>query len=211
MKIARFFAVIFGIIGTVLLIGSVGLCVMSRNASVRMTEVPEAAVACSKELADAISGGDLATAGSRMYGQPDLGVERLPDDVRGALIWDAFVNSLTMEFTGACYATDTGIARDAVITVLDVPSVTEKLNVRAHALLTARVENAEDMAQLYDETNNFREDLVEEVLTEAVLQALAEDAKTVTREVTLALVYRDNQWWVVPDQTLLTALTGGVA
>lgn len=211
MKIARFFAVIFGIIGMVLLIGSIGLCLISLDAPVRMTETPAGAVECSENLLEAIENGDFAAAGNLMYGQPDLGVEHLPSEAGGAMIWDAFLNSISCEFKGDCYATDTGIARDASITVLDIPSVTEKLNTRAHALLTQRVENAVDMAELYDENNNFREDLVTEVLNEALAQALAEDAKTATWDVTVKLVSRDGQWWVVPDQALLTAITGGVA
>lgn len=211
MKIARFFAVIFGLIGMVLLIGSVGLCLMSLDAPVRMTETPAEAVACSEELLEAIENGDFTAAGNLLYGKPDLGVDRMPEDVESVLIWDAFIRSISCEFKGSCYATDTGIARDASITAMDIPSVTEKLNVRAHTLLTQRVENAVDMAELYDEENNFREELVAEVLNEAVVQALAEDAKTVTWDVTLNLICRDGQWWVVPDQALLTALAGGVA
>lgn len=97
------------------------------------------------------------------------------------------------------------------ITTLDISSVTGALTEHAHALLTARVEGAEEMTELYDEENNFREELVSEVLQEAVVQALAEDAQTVTYDVTLNLIYRDGQWWVVPDQALLDAISGGVA
>ena len=54
-------------------------------------------------------------------------------------------------------------------------------------------------------------DLVEEVLSQAVVQALAEDGQLVTRDVTLNLICRDGQWWAVPDQALLQAISGGVA
>lgn len=211
MKAARFFAVIFGLIGTVLMVGAIGLCLLSLDAPVRMAETPEAAAARSEELMEAIGQGDFAAAGNVLYGQPDLGVERLPDEESAMMVWTAFTGSFSCEFKGDCYATDSGIARDAAITALDIPSVTASLSRRAHALLTARVESATDMAELYDEENNFREDLVEEVLTQALVQALAEDAELVTRDVTLNLICRDGQWWVVPDEALLTALTGGMA
>ena len=211
MKIAKFFSFIFAVAGTVLLVASVGLCLLSLTAPVRMTEVPAGAVECSEALGSAIEAGDFASVGNLLYGQPDLGVERLPETAEGQLIWDAFCYSLSFEFRGDCYATDSGIARDAVITTLDIPSVTEKLGQRAHALLTSRVENAEDMTELYDETNNFRQELVAEVLEQALEQGLRQDSGTVTREVTLTLVSREGKWWVVPDQNLLTALTGGLA
>ena len=211
MKIARFFAVLFGLIGTVLMLGAVVLCLVSLDEPVKLAETPAAAVACSEKLMEAVAAGDYTAAANVIYGQPDLGVDREPADVEGAMIWDAFVDSISYEFKGECYATDSGIARDAAITALDIPSVTENLAQRAHALLTKRVETATDMAQLYDEENNFREDLVDGVLSEAVEQALAEDSKLVTRNVTLNLIYRDGQWWVVPDQTLLQTISGGVA
>lgn len=211
MKAARFFAVIFGLIGTVLMIGAVALCLVSLDEPAQIVETPAAAVACSEELMEAIADGDFAAAGDKLYGQPDLGADREPEDEMASMVWTAFVGSISYEFKGDCYATDSGIARDAVITALDVPSVTGSLSQRAHALLTAKVESATDMAELYDENNNFRTDLVEDVLGQALVQALAEDAQTVTRDVTLNLICRDGQWWVVPDQALLTAITGGVA
>ena len=49
------------------------------------------------------------------------------------------------------------------------------------------------------------------MLSQAVVQALAEDGQLVTRDVTLNLICRDGQWWAVPDQALLQAISGGVA
>ena len=51
---------------------------------------------------------------------------------------------------------------------------------------------------------------MELVLWQAMMEALAEDAQTVTYDVKLKLTYQDGQWWAVPDQTLPQALTGGV-
>ena len=211
MKAARFFAVIFGVIGAVLMAGAIGLCLVSLDEPVQVLEIPQGAVECSGELMDALEQGDFSAAGNVMYGQPELGVDRVPEDPLGSMVWTAFAGSISCQWKGECYATDTGMARDAAITALDIPSVTDSLSRRAHDLLTARVAAATDMAELYDENNNFREELVEEVLSQALVQALAEDAQTVTRDVTLNLICRDGQWWVVPDQALLAAITGGLA
>ena len=61
---------------------------------------------------------------------------------------------------------------------------------------------------MYDENNQFRGELVNQTLREALQQVLSQDAKTLTREVTVKLVKRDGSWWVVPDQALLQALSG---
>ena len=50
--------------------------------------------------------------------------------------------------------------------------------------------------------------MVDQALDGAVTQALSEDAQTVTRDVTLGLIYQDGTWWVVPDQALLQIISG---
>ena len=51
-------------------------------------------------------------------------------------------------------------------------------------------------------------ELVDEALLDAARQALDEDAETVTRDVTLSLIYRDRAWWVTPDAALLEMISG---
>ena len=204
MKTARFFACIFGILGTVLMAFSIGLCLLSLDKEAELKAVPAEAAACAETLMQAIDAGDYAAAAGVLYGQPDLGADREPANEAGVMIWDAFRDSISCEFAGEWYVTDAGIARDVVITSMDIASVT-------HAIMTAKVEAATDMAELYDENNGFREDLVEAVLSEAVVRAMAEDAETVTREVTLTLIQRDGRWWVVPEDGLLQAISGGLA
>ena len=116
------------------------------------------------------------------------------------LLWDAFTDSLSYEFTGLCRVTDTGFARDATVTCLDVSGVTAAVPQRAKALLEAKAAAAEDKTEIYNEDNSYRNELVDQALDGAVTQALSEDAQTVTRDVTLGLIYQDGAWWVVPDQ-----------
>lgn len=211
MKIAKFFAGIFGAIGTLLLVGSIGLCLFSLNAPTRMGETPAGAVACSDQLAQAISNQDYAAVESCIYGRPELGMEETIEDTMVFEIWNVFENNLTFSWQGECYMRDAVICRDAAVTYLEVASITENLQTRAHALLTQKVEAAADMAELYDDGGEFREDLVIQVLYEALDQACLEDARFVTQNVTVELVHRDGQWWAVPDRQLLTALSGGLA
>lgn len=208
MKIARFFAVIFAVLGIALLLGSVGLCLLSLNAPVRILELPQAAVDCSDAFAAALDAGDLTAASRLIYGQPDLGAEGTPTDPETALVWDAFLESISFEFTGKCYAVETGFARDASVAVLDIASVTQKLPERTRSLVNQKIASAQALEEVYDEAGRFREDLVDQILQEALQQALAQDAQTVFRDVTVKLINRDGSWWILPDQTLLQALSG---
>lgn len=208
MKIARFFAVIFACIGTILLLGSLGFLLMNRNADVRVQELPQEAVSVSENFAQALNDGDLASAAGLMYGQPDLGVSGNSADSDSALVWEAFCSSISFEFTGTCQVEQNSLVRKGSITALDVSNVLEVLPQKTQNLLNQRIAAAEDLAEIYDEKNEFRQELVEEILQEALQQVLAQDAKNSTREVTLKLISRDGSWWVVPDQALLQVLSG---
>ena len=211
MKIAKFFSWIFGLLGAAVMAATIVLCLFSLNREPIMQEVPRGAKECVQEVMDAIGSGDFTLASRYFYGEPDLGVNNRPESMAGTMVWDAFVRSISYEVKSDFYATESGLAIDVAVTAMDIPGVTEVLAKKAHMLLTDRVESATDMDELYDENNEFREELVADVLSEAVVRALAEDAQPVTRDITLHLILRDGQWWVLPDSALLTAISGGVA
>lgn len=209
MKIAKGFAWIFAGLGTLLLLGSVVLCLVSLNAKPRVTEMPQGAVLCSEMLSDAVTGRDYAVLESCIYGQPKLGLAGAPEDALSAMVWELAQLNLQLNWQGDCYVKDSAFCRDASVTYMDVSSILENLPVRAHALLTQRVEAATDMEQLYDGSGEFRQELLDEVMKAALTQCCMEDVKTVTVNVTVELVCRDGQWWAVPDRQLLTALSCG--
>lgn len=93
---------------------------------------------------------------------------------------------------------------------MDSASVTANLRERSQALLNQRVEEAEDVSEIYDENNEYRESVVMEALQEAVKAALQEDAETVTVSLTVNLKYQNGTWWVVVDNALLDAFSGGI-
>ena len=211
MKQTKLLSAVFAAVGVVIAMAGVALCLSCRDAAPVLAAVPQDAKQCADDLMNALSRGDYESAGDLLYGTPDLGVGREAADEVGVLIWDAFEDSIEYEFTGDFYATDTGIARDVTITTLDITSVTQTLRERSQTLLERRVQNAENVSQVYDENNDYREDFVMDVLFDAAYQSLQEDARNVTRDVTLKLVYRQGSWWVLPDPTLLAAISGGTA
>jgi hypothetical protein len=89
-------------------------------------------------------------------------------------------------------------------------SVTNNLQTRSKQLLEQRVNAAADTDEVYNNENEYREDFVMQVLYDAVVQALQEDAKTTTCEVTINMVYENGQWWIVPNSDLLSVISFGV-
>jgi hypothetical protein len=176
-----------------------------------LVRLPEAALEQVDAMMTAVCDGDYEEAAGYMYGNPDLGMDRAPADPVGVLIWDAFAGSLSWELSGGCYATDSGLSQNVVVHSLDLNSITENLGERSQALLAQRVEEAEDLSQVYDENNEYLESFVMGVLYEAVEAAIAEDASYTDNKITLNLVFRNDAWWVMPEQPLMSAISGGIA
>lgn len=170
----------------------------------------EEAEAQAEALMDAVSKGDYAGAEGLILGNPKLGVDRDPADAVGIMIWDAFVESYGYEMVGDSFATDSGIAQKVKVSYLDIGSVTKNLRERSQALLEARVAEAEDVDEIYDGNNDYKEEFVMKVLKDAVTDALEEDAAMTGMEFTMNLVYRDGKWVVVSDSALMAAISGNV-
>lgn len=162
------------------------------------------------QMMDAVCAGDYEAASMHMLGNPGLGVDREAADEAGAMIWNAFQESMEYELAGDCYSTEDGLAQDIVVTCLDMESVTAGLKERAQTLLEQRVLEAQDLSEIYDENNEYREDFVMQVLCDAAAAALREDAVAKTVELTVNFSHRDGRWWVVADNELLNAISGGI-
>ena len=211
MKFTRIISWIFGIAALLAAAAALFLTVRYLDEPPVLVRLPEEALEQVETMMNAVCDGDYTGASQHMYGIPDLGLDREPADPVGVLIWNAFSDSLSWEVSGECFATDAGLSQKVVLKSLDMTSVTENLGERSQNLLALRVEEAEDLSLVYDENNEYREDFVMAVLYEATEAAIAEDARYKEQEITLNLVYRDGAWWVMPEQPLLNAISGGIA
>ena len=189
---------------------AVYLCTQFVGAKPMLLTPPDVARSKVIMLMNAVSEGDYEEASQSIYGTPSLGVDREAADEVGVMIWEAFRGSITYELQGDCYTTDQGLAQDVVISCMDVTSVTENLKERSQTLLEQRVTEAVDVSEIYDENNEYREEFVMAVLRDAVEDALEEDARRMTVELTVNLSYQDGKWWVVADEALLDAISGGI-
>ena len=172
---------------------------------------PKEASAAAAAVMDAVRQGDFAEAGKHLQGSPELGVDREPEDVVGKLLWEEFLKTFRYDFEGQCYAVETGMALDVRVSYLDFDSVISTLGDRTGEMLAQRVKDAANPDDVYDSKHEYREELVNEVLAEAVKDSLAEDSRTITEDLTLYMVYEGDQWWVVPDSALIHVISGGTA
>ena len=208
--IKKILSVIFVLIGIVAAVVAVNMGLTNRNADPVLLATPEAASQQVTGLMEAVCSGDFATASTYLQGQPGLGVDREATDEVGILIWEAFRDSMSYELVGECYATEAGLSQNVTLTCLDVTSVTAVLKERSQALLEQRVDEAENLEDVYDENLQYREDFVMDVLYDAAVMALEKDAKIMTTELTLNLSFQNEQWWIAADRELLDAISGGI-
>ena len=208
--VSKIMSAIFAVGGIFAVLCVIYICINYLNMPPKLTIDPEIPKSRVMGLMDSICKGDYASAENYILDHPDLGIDKAPQDEVSALIWAAFVDSTSYSFSGDCYTTDDGLAQNITFTCLDISSITSKLRDRSQALLKERVDAAEDTSEIYDENNEYRTDLVNEVLRQAVTDALEEDRQYLTTEITIYLKYQNDQWWVQADQALMDALFGDV-
>lgn len=208
--IKKLLSLVFAIVGIAAAVAAVSLSLSYKNANPMLLVPPEEAQHQVTGLMEAVCAGDYSTASTYLQGQPNLGVDREPTDAVGVMIWEAFCDSMEYELVGECYATEDGLAQNVVFSCIDVTSVTATLKDRSQTLLEQRVEEAEDLEEVYDEDLQYREDFVMDVLYDAATATLKEDAQTITAELTVNMAFQNGQWWIIADKALLDAISGGV-
>lgn len=204
------FSILYGLLGIFLAAVCIILALSNRNASPVLVEQPQAAMDRVHTMMDSLCAGDYDTVSGCLYGQPNLGLDREAEDPVGQLFWEAMTHSFSYEVVGEFHATDSGVALDVTVSALDLGSVTVNLRDRARTLMEQRISEAEDTDEIYDENNEYREEFVMDALYAAARDALDQDAKQVTWNLTLNLIYENGQWWIMPEQDLLRAISGGI-
>ena len=205
-----FFSGLFGLLGIAIAVFGIYLALSNRDAGPVLVEQPEAARNQVQTMMDALTGGDYETVSQCLYGRPNLGLGREAQSEVGQLLWDALSASFRWEQQGDFHATDSGVALNVTITAMDLDAVTANLRQRSQEKLEQQLDEAEDMTDVYDENNEFRESFVMAALYAAAEEALVQDRKEISWDLTLNLIYENGQWWIMPEAKLLEAISGGI-
>lgn len=209
-RLIGFFSALFGILSLTAAGLGIVIALSFKDAKPILIGQPDAARQQVVTMLDALCAGDYDTVGTSLYGSPNLGLDRTPEDEVSALVWEALADSFSYELKGDFYATDSGVAQNVVITCMDLKSVVENLRERSMTMLEQRVQETEDRDEVYDQFGNYREEFVMGVVMDTVRDVLENRAQTVSWEVTLNMVYENGRWWIMPDQPVLKAISGGI-
>lgn len=172
---------------------------------------PQAAEDRAQELLKAVKDGRYEDAQAMFLGSVDLGMEREVDNAMSRALWQVYRENLEFTPAGELYATEAGVARDYTVRYLDPEALLAPLEGRAKIIMEYRVENATYMDEIYDGNNEYRQDLVTDVVKTAFDQLMEEEKLPLLEKAfTVELVYADGQWRVVAREELLKALTAGL-
>lgn len=209
MKHRKILSAVFAGLGGCLAALALVICLTQRNAEPKLLVYPQEAVSCARNMLTSVCAGDFQAASQYLYGEPSLGTGSQWEDTASQYLWDAFVSSLDYQTHGGCYATASGVALKVTITGLDMGQVLQDMKSLAPELLEEMVNQAEDMDEVYDSDQEYRDEFIQSVMYRAAEEALV-DADSTSQELTLSLMYDGSTWWVVPDEALLNAISGGI-
>ena len=210
MKITKCLSVLFAVLAAALMAATaIGYVCFHRTPPMIQTPVAEAEKR-TELLMEALCRGDYSTAGESLYGNPELHWDKEASSELGALLWKEYSGTMSYAFSGPCYVTGSGVFRDVTMTVLDIPGLSPKIQERFLLLMEPYLADARYDSEAYDENGVLRQDFAADVLRRAVQQTLLLEDASASYRITLELVYRDGQWWVLPERNLIDIVAGAM-
>lgn len=209
MNTTKKLAALFGLLGVLFLGAAVALSFSSLNATTRLLAVSGDAKRCTEDFMDALAGADFAAAETMLYGQPHLPTGDTMESELEKILWEAYEDSLSYDFSGECYASDSGICRDVQVEVLDIAKLLSEIKAQSQSLLEQRAV-ATEWEIAFDENGQYRESFAMDVLCDGVSALLEEGGSSKTVPLTLELICQDGQWVVFPNKGITNLLTGSI-
>lgn len=198
------------LLGLALVLFAGALAFAASGFSVTLLSQPREAEETVQALVVALNQGSLSQAGLTLYGEPSPEDRPSFDNAFLSTVWERYLESLTCQPLGGCYASDSGLYQDLYVEALDIQGALPEVERRYQALLSA-LSQSQDAKDVYNNDGSYREDFVLAVLDQAAQEVLSQDCATMRRTVTLTLVYRDGSWWILPQEGLMDILSGGFA
>lgn len=159
-------------------------------------------------FADALCRGDTEAACSLLDGGGDLHLDAVPEDETAAALYTAVCTSYACLLDGAAEQSGMEAVQRVAFTALDVPSMQDALRVRVLETLERFVDERA-YAEIYDENNAYRPEIMDEAWRVAVLELVEQiEAYKRTEILFLRLRYDGFGWYILPDPSLLRVMSG---
>ena len=208
MKYTKLLSAFFTVLAAVsVVLTAVGYVCFHSKPPMLLTST-EDAEARTELLMESVCSANYTSAGEVLHGKPELQWNTVTSSPLSTQLWQAYTSSMTYEFSGPCYSTESGIFRDVTVTALDISALSPKIQERFDLLMEPYLAESKRNSDIYDENGIMRQDFTANLLYQAIDEILGEDIVPVDRQITLELVFDDGQWWVVPSKPLMEIIVG---
>lgn len=202
MRAFRVLAWIAGAVAALLTAAVLYFAISSASADPAVVKVPASAQEQTEALMSAFCEGRFDDVQPLLYGVSDLGIQPLPEGTPESLLWEAWVDSLSYEFTGDCYATPNGLARDVEVWGLDLQKTTQLIGAEAQLLARERIAALEGA--------ELPESFATQILYDSTARVLEQSREMGSWTVTIELEYKQGRWTIIPSAQLQALLSGQI-
>ena len=208
MRSYKLISLTAGVLAVICAVVTIWFAVSSVSSVPVLIGTPESAQSQTEDLMEAVCAGQFDRVSTLLKGSPDLGMGPAQEDTAEALLWQAWLESLHYEFTGACYVTREGLARDVDVWGMDVEAATQAVIAEVELLLPERLAEAQAIPGTYDADGDVSEAFVAQVVRDAAAKVLERQLPEKNWTLTLSLEYAGDRWTVIPDARLQGLLSG---
>ena len=209
-KTQRIFAALCGAAALVLGGFGIWLGVTSPGKSPVLLKTDQGAQDRCRDFAQCLREEDFEGLSKTLLGTPQI-TQYSGEEALAQRIWQAYVSSMDCTLEGVLYGTDQGLAQNITLEALDLEDLGARLEEKVPLLLEARMEEARDIQELYDSRNGYRQEVIDQVLLQALDEVLSQKPQIRETTLTLRLCRSRGQWLIQPEGDLIRFLSGNIA
>ena len=207
MKKRRILAAFFGILAAAGAAVTLMLALTARGRQTMMLKEDPRVMACAQNFLDKLCDMDLEGASAELLGAPELNMVSDQDGVK-KILWDRYWGGLEAILEGKPYAQGSFLTVNARITYPDMDAVIRQMGELTQTRLRQRVDEAENVSEVYNTDGGYRQEILDEVLVQAARTAAEQTTAVCEKSIALKLAYDGEDWKIIPGKDLRSLLSG---
>ena len=211
MKNFKHPALIWGIAGILLSLLTIIAAVTGIHSSPVLLMDTDVIVQAAEQTLDCVKTGDYEALETMLYGAPALGQLPEKDEAMQSRILYTYLDSIHYDVADTCQVSGDGISLSVQIQCMDITSVSAALQEIVPDLMQQVADEYGDEARIYDADHNYQNAFLEDVLSRALDQVLADNPHTTQKDLILQFARSQDGWKVVADPAFVQLLTGFIS
>ncbi len=203
---------LIGICAIVSIIVTVKVCSYGMEAKPIIMDEGSDPAAVAEQFVELVFSGESAEAEKLLLGSGKLGLDSVPEDALGSMLYAALQDSFSYEKFGECSTDSIDASQTFTVTYLDIPSITALQQDATNTRLAEYLEAADRADEVQADDGSYLPEVAMRALEE-VTEELLLDAEDhyVSTELTVRLQYSAGEWKVIADEALFAILSGNTA